>query len=359
MTRLAILEAWSQHIPPDHVHVITVPRHGPADLLWTRFVSVLGINPGGADLTRARTNSSLGLLEAEFLRRMNEALPGDVPDWFYTRNIKRVLAHDVLSAGHATCAWPCPPARKPGPEARRKSWSLACATPNTTSSVTSGSFSRGRCRAPRRRGARRAARAAGRRAVSRAVAGHRRARRGGLRGPPVPADVPGCCAAAQAGPPAPAGHAASVEGAERAQDETPAAPGQPPAGGAAAEGHHLVRAHPPERGHAGPHLACRKPSGLMPPLTAALPDNPCSWKCGPHDTDCWGLERSDAAAFIGHGTPMNALDRNRFTDAWRAFGASVPRPGPSWSSPRTGTSTRRRSPRCRSRRPSTTSMASC
>lgn len=32
------------------------------------------------------------------------------------------------------------------------------------------------------------------------------------------------------------------------------------------------------------------------------------------------------AAFIGHGTPMNALDRNRYTDAWRAFGAAVPRP---------------------------------
>jgi len=32
------------------------------------------------------------------------------------------------------------------------------------------------------------------------------------------------------------------------------------------------------------------------------------------------------AAFIGHGTPMNALDHNRYTDAWRAFGASVPRP---------------------------------
>ncbi|HEX8804791.1 MAG TPA: 4,5-DOPA dioxygenase extradiol [Acidimicrobiales bacterium] len=31
-------------------------------------------------------------------------------------------------------------------------------------------------------------------------------------------------------------------------------------------------------------------------------------------------------AFLGHGTPMNALDRNRYTDAWRAFGASVPRP---------------------------------
>lgn len=32
------------------------------------------------------------------------------------------------------------------------------------------------------------------------------------------------------------------------------------------------------------------------------------------------------AAFVGHGSPMNALDRNRFTEAWRTFGASVPRP---------------------------------
>ena len=32
------------------------------------------------------------------------------------------------------------------------------------------------------------------------------------------------------------------------------------------------------------------------------------------------------AAFFGHGTPMNALDRNRYTEAWRAFGVEVPRP---------------------------------
>src|SRR3954454_14578320 len=32
------------------------------------------------------------------------------------------------------------------------------------------------------------------------------------------------------------------------------------------------------------------------------------------------------AAFLGHGSPMNALDHNRYTEAWRAFGASVPRP---------------------------------
>ena len=32
------------------------------------------------------------------------------------------------------------------------------------------------------------------------------------------------------------------------------------------------------------------------------------------------------AAFLGHGSPMNTLERNRYTEAWRAFGASVPRP---------------------------------
>jgi 4,5-DOPA dioxygenase extradiol len=32
------------------------------------------------------------------------------------------------------------------------------------------------------------------------------------------------------------------------------------------------------------------------------------------------------AAFIGHGTPMNAVGTNAYTEAWGAFGASVPRP---------------------------------
>jgi 4,5-DOPA dioxygenase extradiol len=32
------------------------------------------------------------------------------------------------------------------------------------------------------------------------------------------------------------------------------------------------------------------------------------------------------AAFFGHGNPMNALEINRYTSAWRAFGGAVPRP---------------------------------
>lgn len=30
--------------------------------------------------------------------------------------------------------------------------------------------------------------------------------------------------------------------------------------------------------------------------------------------------------FVGHGSPMNALEHNRYTDAWGTVGASVPRP---------------------------------
>jgi len=32
------------------------------------------------------------------------------------------------------------------------------------------------------------------------------------------------------------------------------------------------------------------------------------------------------AAFLGHGSPMNALETNRYTRAWKTFGGGVPRP---------------------------------
>jgi len=96
---LAILDMWSRHIPPDQVHVVTVPRQDTAGALWARFAAVLGFDPAGCDLTRARRNPSLGLAETEFLRRVNEALPAELPYWFYAREIKQILAHGVLSAG--------------------------------------------------------------------------------------------------------------------------------------------------------------------------------------------------------------------------------------------------------------------
>ncbi|HEY1640066.1 MAG TPA: hypothetical protein VGG35_05225 [Streptosporangiaceae bacterium] len=76
---LATLSIWSRHLPPDRVHVLTMPRQGTPEALWAGFASVLGIDPGGIDLSRARANTSLGLPEIEFLRRMNTALPAEDP----------------------------------------------------------------------------------------------------------------------------------------------------------------------------------------------------------------------------------------------------------------------------------------
>lgn len=108
---LAILDMWSQHIPPDHVHVITVPSRGGTEQLWRRFASVLGVDPSRFDLTETRANPSLGPAEAEFLRQVNQALPADVPDWFYTRDIKRILALDLLRSRPRQAALTLPPGR--------------------------------------------------------------------------------------------------------------------------------------------------------------------------------------------------------------------------------------------------------
>ena len=100
---LEVLRTWSTLLPEDHVHVITMPPRGSSpDLLWRRFAALIGIDPAAADTSRARSNASLGLAEIELLRRVNEALPGEVPGWFYMRNVKDTLAHGALVNRPAT-----------------------------------------------------------------------------------------------------------------------------------------------------------------------------------------------------------------------------------------------------------------
>ncbi|HEV2451788.1 MAG TPA: hypothetical protein VGS62_07660 [Streptosporangiaceae bacterium] len=95
---VAVLNLWSRWVPPERIHVITVPPPGsPPALLWERFASLLDVDPTTADLSRARQNTSLGPPEIEFLRRLNAALPREVPDWFYMWNVKEAIAHQGLA----------------------------------------------------------------------------------------------------------------------------------------------------------------------------------------------------------------------------------------------------------------------
>jgi hypothetical protein len=96
---LEVLRTWTTLVPPERVHVITVPPRGSApDLLWKRFATVVGIDPAVADTGRARSNASLGLAEVELLRRLNGVMSEELPGWFYMRNVKDALAHGALAA---------------------------------------------------------------------------------------------------------------------------------------------------------------------------------------------------------------------------------------------------------------------
>lgn len=74
------LERWRQHVPPENIHVITVPRRGaPKTLLLERFCEVVGVDPTTLDVESGYANSSLGVVQAELLRRVNVALGDRLP----------------------------------------------------------------------------------------------------------------------------------------------------------------------------------------------------------------------------------------------------------------------------------------
>jgi hypothetical protein len=77
--------------------VVTVPpAASSADLLWERFCSVVGLEPGAYDSDVPRSNTSLGAAEAEVLRRVNQGVAGRIDGPTYSRLVKFMLARDVL-----------------------------------------------------------------------------------------------------------------------------------------------------------------------------------------------------------------------------------------------------------------------
>jgi hypothetical protein len=86
---LGILDRWSDGLPPGRVHVVVVPAPGaPRDELWLRLASVLGVDVAGLDTDAQRPNDSLGVVEADLLRRVNDAVPRERRSAAYSRHVK-------------------------------------------------------------------------------------------------------------------------------------------------------------------------------------------------------------------------------------------------------------------------------
>lgn len=99
-----VAERWGADLRPEQVHVVTVPPAGsPPGLLWERFATLLGLEPATFDTTTSRANSSLGVEQAELLRRVNLQLGARLPlPGPYPTVVKNVLAHRILEPRQGT-----------------------------------------------------------------------------------------------------------------------------------------------------------------------------------------------------------------------------------------------------------------
>jgi len=104
-----ILNRWGDELPPEHVHLVTVPPPGGApELLWKRFSHAFGLDGIDLDLVAEHVNPSLGVPETALIRRINRRSNAELPPAAYRPLVRELLAHQTLSrrAGSARLALP-------------------------------------------------------------------------------------------------------------------------------------------------------------------------------------------------------------------------------------------------------------
>jgi hypothetical protein len=93
-----VVTRWGDAVGLDRFHLVTVPRGGDPSLLWQRFCAVVGldaavVDPGAVQIT----NTGLGVVEVEVVRRVNALLDGRLPPAVHQHLVKGVLGHDTLA----------------------------------------------------------------------------------------------------------------------------------------------------------------------------------------------------------------------------------------------------------------------
>jgi len=95
-----VLGRWSRNLPPDHVHLVTVPQHGaPRDELWRRYCRAFSLDPSWAPEESVRENVSIGTAEATLIRRLNRRLEHSdaLDNSDYRRLVRELLVHQTLA----------------------------------------------------------------------------------------------------------------------------------------------------------------------------------------------------------------------------------------------------------------------
>jgi hypothetical protein len=118
-----ILNRWGHDLPPEQVHLVTVPpAGGPHQLLWKRFSVALGLDGLDLDLEGERSNPSLGAPETALVRRINRAANRELPPADYRPLVRELLAHQTLSRRAASPRLALPPDVHPWTQQVTAAW---------------------------------------------------------------------------------------------------------------------------------------------------------------------------------------------------------------------------------------------
>jgi hypothetical protein len=118
-----ILDRWGHDLPPEHVHLVTVPPAGGSpDLLWKRFVEAFGLDGIPLQLDGERVNPSLGAAETTLIRRINRAANEQLEPAYYRPLVRELLAHQTLSRRTQTPRLALPPDVHPWATELQESW---------------------------------------------------------------------------------------------------------------------------------------------------------------------------------------------------------------------------------------------
>ncbi len=102
-----VLERWAPVFPVDRVHVLPLPGPGaPRREIWDRFAELVGVDPHSVDLSRTFPNASMGVVEAETLRRVNRHLGGFNSAIDRGTYIRTYLADERLVPRGGDAFWP-------------------------------------------------------------------------------------------------------------------------------------------------------------------------------------------------------------------------------------------------------------
>lgn len=101
-----VLERWTGTLAPERVHVLPLDTGAAREEIWHRFGSLLGLRTEEFDLSGSFPNESMGVVEAETLRRVNAHLGSFRRAFDRGVYIRTLLADGLLVPRGGERFWP-------------------------------------------------------------------------------------------------------------------------------------------------------------------------------------------------------------------------------------------------------------